>query len=391
MISVKRSTSSNLKYTPNRHRRNLDSTAVGPALKLAAALLAVGVLALMTIFVFVPLLSEWLQEGGPLFSDETAAAMPTATVEPANPILSNPVGTVQFGEGYGMPAAVVDPSIYENEILFATGADENACDRLVRLDPETGAFENIEVTRENDTLRYPVENADTIVYIDAKTDGGGSIRMLNKTTGENTVLCDLAGEIPKLQFEAPYLVWTERADGETGKLMVCDVTTGELVTLAVLTDASYAASDPSLKSGQVLYADADAASEGNSLIRTVLLSDGSRWDYAAGSYVHDPKSAGDRWAYLSGNHDGDSDLYVCLGGGSPRRVARGVVDFAITPTCVVFNRDETVFAYVFSDDKTYVLSGTGTNSQLVAAGGDYALWRDMTDPASPVWKYIRVV
>lgn len=359
-------------------------------LKLGAAAALIVAFALVIALVLAPYLTRRLKDGGALFPAETTAA-PRATAEPTHPILDNTVGTVRFGEGYGMPAAVVDPSICGDAILFATGASENACDRLVRLNPETGAFENIEVVRDNDTLRCPTENADTIVYIDAKAGGGGSIRMLDKASQENTALCELAYGVPRLQFEAPYLVWTERAGDGSGKLMVCDVTTGALLTLAVFDAASpYAASDPSLKSGQVLYADADAAGSG-SIIRAVLLSDGSGWDYAAGSYVHDPKSAGDRWAYLTGNHDAGSDLYVTVGGGAPRRIARGTIDFAITPTCVVYNRDETVFAYVFSDDKTYVLSKTGENAQLVAAGGDYALWRDRADPDTPEWKFIRVV
>ena len=93
--------------------------------------------------------------------------------------------TVQYGAGYGLPTAVVDPSVYEGEILFATGASENACDRLVRLNPETGAFANVELKRLNDTIRYPVENADVILYADCKTGGGGSIVKLDKTDGEN--------------------------------------------------------------------------------------------------------------------------------------------------------------------------------------------------------------
>ena len=123
----------------------------------------------------------------------------------------------------------------------------------------------------------------------------------------------------------------------------------------------------------------------------MLLADNSRWDFAADSFVHDPKSAGDRWAYLSGNHDTTSDLYVSVGGAAAKRVASGVIDFDITPTCVVFSRDETVYAYVFADDKTYVISETGTNAQFVMAGGSYALWRDMGDPAQILWKYLKVV
>ncbi|MEN6563548.1 MAG: hypothetical protein ABFD11_08380 [Christensenella sp.] len=383
--------SKHLKYSPSRRRWNLDATSFGPALKLVLVLLLLAAFALLTIFVLVPFVSQRLTNGYSLFGETPKAEQASETAPPINPMLLNQVKTVQYGAGYGLPTAVVDPSVYEGEILFTTGENENACDRLVRLNPETGVFANVEIKRLNDTIRYPVESVDAILYADCKTAGGGSIVKLDKATGKTAVLSEFAQGVPKLSYESPYAVWTERTDDSTAKLMVCDVTNGELVTLAVFRNSPYAESEPSIKSGQVIYADADASNASGSLIRTVLLADNSRWDFTAGSFVHDPKSAGDRWAYLSGNHDGSSDLYVSVGGNAPNRIARGVIDFDITPTCVVFSRDETVYAYAFADQKTYVLSETGTNSQFVMAGGDYALWRDMTDPGQPLWKYIKVV
>lgn len=382
--------SKNLRYTPKR-RMNLDATSYGPLIKIVIALAVLAAIVLIAVFVAIPLVNARLSSGTPLFASTPKAEAVRQTASPLNPILTNEVKTVQFGAGYGLPTAVVDPSIYGEEILFATGASENACDRLVRLNPETGAFVNIALARIYDTIRYPVESADAILYADCKADGGGSIVRLDKTTGESTVLAEFALDAPKLMLESPYAVWMERTADTTAKIMVCDISNGELLTLAVLTRAAYAVSAPSIKSGQVIYADADASNPGSSLIRTVLLSDNSRWDYAAGTFVHDPKSAGDRWAYLSGNHDASSDLYISIGGAAAKRVAAGVIDFDITPTCVVFGRDETVYAYVFAQDKTYVISETGSNAQFVMASGSYALWRDMSDPTQPLWKYLRVV
>jgi hypothetical protein len=389
MKSVKRM-SKNLKYE-TRRRMNLDATSYGPLIKLVIALAVLAVLVLLVVFVAMPLVNARLTSGQPLFGKAPQTETVQQTASPLNPILTNEVKTVQYGEGYGLPSAVVDPSVFGDAILFATGANENACDRLVRLNPETGAFENIAITRINDTIRYPVESADVILYADCKSAGGGSIVRLTKATGETAVVSEFALDAPKLTLEAPYAVWTERTASTTAKVMVCDVTNGELLTLAVLTSAAYAESAPSMKSGQVIYADADSANPGSSLIRTVLLADNSRWDFSAGSFVHDPKSAGDRWAYLSGNHDASSDLYISVGGAAAKRIASGVIDFDITPTCVVFSRDETVYAYVFADDKTYVISETGSNAQFVMAGGSYALWRDMSDTTQTTWKYLRVI
>lgn len=382
--------SKNLKYAPRR-RVNLDATSYGPLMKLIIALFVLALIVLVIVFVVVPLVQARVSTGAPIVGSAPVQETAKQPTSPLNPILTNEVKTVQFGEGYGLPTAVVDPSVFAGKILFATGTNENACDRLVSLNPETGSFVNIEIARINDTIRYPVENEDLILYADCKSAGGGSIVRLNKATGETAVLAEFAMEAPKLSLETPYAVWTERTASTSAKVMVCDVTSGELLTLAVLTSAAYAQSAPSIKSGQVIYADADTQNPGKSLIRTVLLSDNSRWDFAAGSFVHDPKSAGDRWAYLSGNHDKSSDLYISVNGGAARRVASGVIDFDITPTCVVFSRDESVYAYVFADDKTYVISETGTNAQFVMAGGEYALWRDMSDSAQTLWKYLKVV
>jgi len=135
MISVKR-TNKHLKYSPSKRRWNLDATSYGPALKLVLALILLAAFILLTIYVIVPYIMERAESGKSLFSEEPAATAVQETAAPVNPILTNSVKTVQFGEGYGLPAAVVDPSVYNGEILFATGASEDACDRLVRLNPD---------------------------------------------------------------------------------------------------------------------------------------------------------------------------------------------------------------------------------------------------------------
>ena len=290
METVKRM-SKNLKYNPRR-RLNLDATSFGPALKLMIALFLLAAIALLVVFVAVPLIRVKLQSGAPLIGSTPTTAVVKQTASPVNPILTNEVKTVQYGEGYGLPTVVADPSVYGGEILFATGASEEACNRLVRLNPETGAFVNIDIPLVHDTIRYPVENDTLILYADCKAAGGGSIVRLDKATGETVMLSEFAMEAPKLALEATYAVWTERTDEKTAKLTVCDVTSGELLTLAVFNNSPYAESDPSIKSGQVIYADADTATPGDSLIRTVLLADNSRWDFSAGSFVHDPKVRG---------------------------------------------------------------------------------------------------
>lgn len=375
--------SSNLKYSPSGRRVNLDATRYGPVIKLAVAAVLLIAAVLLTAFVLVP----WVQtvRQAPA-SDSVTAAKPTPL--PAHPILTNVAAAVTFGD---QPAAVVaDPSIHHGRILYATGDSLEHCDQLVRLDPETGESEVVALTLSYDTVRYPSEDDASIVYIDAKLTGGGNLCIYNKETQRVTVVEQLESDIPRVRLASPYLVWTERTGADTASVFACNLTDGESVSLKAFRGSPYAASAPFLVQNQALYADADGDS-GNGLIRSVLLDSGEEAAFAAGSYVHDPKSNGVWWAYMTGDHDTDSDLYIVAADGKPRRIARGVIDFYITPACVVFSRDETVYAYVFDYDKVYVLSATGENAQLVTAGGDYALWRDMTDAAHPVWRYMKVV
>lgn len=383
--SVKR-VRKNLQYSSAPRRMHLDETRFGPILKFALMILALIVFTLAVVFLLVPAMTRWFSKLSVPFSEgQSGSPAAEAAQQANNPILGNLAQTIS-AEG---AAALADVSVYDGQLLFAAGADAAHCDRLVRLNPQTGEQSVITLSLTYDTLRYPHEDADSIVYLDAKTEGGGNICLFDKNTGETHVVYKVAFGAPRLCYEAPYLVFTEWTGDNAASLYVCDLDSGEALALATFSASPYAASAPSLRSGQVLYA--DAGEGGNSLIRTVLLQDGARWDYAAGMYVHDPKTAGDRWAWISGDHGTDSDLYVSVQGGQPALIARGVIDFAITSTCVVYNRDETVFAYSFLDDKTYVLSQTAHNCQLLTAEGDYAVWQDVTDAAHPVWRYIRVV
>ena len=346
--------------------------------------------ALVVALLLVPALTSWFSGLPVQYPWEKEKELSDAqSAEPENPILNNQVSRVLFGNVED--AVVADPSVYGDAMLFATGTDLDHCTHLIRLDPQTGESETVSVPMEGDTIRYPREDADSILYLDARSTGGGVFRLYDKATKKARALCEVTTGAPRFFYEAPYLTWIERTENEKSQLYVLQVNTGDSVNLATFVNSPYGASVPSIRSGQVLYADADPDHEDVSLIRTVLLSDGTRWDFAPGTYVHDPKSAGDRWAWITGDHGENSDLYVSVKGGSPELIARGVIDFSITPSCVVYNRDETVFAYTFLDDKTYVLSQTSHNCQLVAAEGDYAIWRDVTDPSAPVWKYVRVV
>ena len=372
----------NLKYSPNKRRMYLDETRFGPLVKLALGLAAVAAFALFVVAVLAPLLTGWLT-GMPVSYPWEKTPEPEAAVFSPGPALTLPLESAA-----GLTLA--DPSVYNGALLFAAGETPDRCDRLLRLRPETGESEWIQPLLLYDTLRYPVEDGERILYLDMKTGGGGDIRCFTPATGEARTLCSVPSGAPMPVYEAPYLLLTVRTGEAESKLLALDVTTGESVALEVFSNTPYAYSAPSLRSGQAVYAAEDPSEPGAGLIRTVLLKDDGRYDYPAGGYVHDPKSLGDRWAYLNSDHAPEGELLLSVGGGVAKSIARGAVDFFITPSCVAYDRDGTVFAYAFADQRTYVLSPGERTCRLLFAGESYALFSDATDPAAPVLQYCKL-
>ena len=371
----------NLKYSSAPRRMHLNEWRAWPVVRVA--LIAAGALscALLIALLAVPQVAALLRQRGAPVAAASPAPMVSASPAPAA-LLKNPVVTVAFS---GVTATVVaDPSVYGDRVLFAAGKSEGegksegksdtVFDRVVRYDPATGVCEEILLERAYDDVRNPVEDARAIAYLDLKTGGGGRVMAYDKQTGVCREVAPLTAGAPRLMLEYPYLVWTAREDDALAYLYAADLSAGagEASAIAAFEGGPYAFSAPSLRSGQALYADASERAANTSRIRTILLHDGTRFDYEADLYVHDPVSNGNRWAFLTGDHGADSDLYLVTDGGAPRCIARGVIDCRITPTAVIYGRDETVYAYAFSDDKTYILSETGTDAQFVTAGGEVA-------------------
>jgi hypothetical protein len=58
--------------------------------------------------------------------------------------------------------------------------------------------------------------------------------------------------------------------------------------------------------------------------------------------------------------------------------------------CIAFGRDGTVYAYSLPMERIYMISGAEEYAQLVAAGGNYILWRVLSDGEAPAYRYLRV-
>ena len=371
-----------LAYRPNR-RVLLDALRFGPLLRLAAVVSIAAAVCGALVFAGVA-----IRRRAALAQVDALPAQATATPEAAaTGSAPGPVHAVVLPAGVSLLA---DASIADGALLFAAGEADDRFDQIVRVDAASGDAEAIRAPVEYASLRNPVESGGQIAYIDARASGGGAIMLLDRASGAARRVCLHAAEIPALYYEAPYLVWQMRTAEHIEKLVAFNTQAASAVTLTVFGDTAGALSEPSLKSGLVLYADAGADTPDAGYIRATQLLDGSAWESAMDMPVHDPKSFGHTWAWLTGRHGADGDLYYSENGASPVCAARGVVDFGITAGGLVYGKDETVYLYRLSDGETVRLSEPGTRAQLAAVADELALWRDITDAAQPIWKYRRI-
>lgn len=377
-----------LKYRPYRNRRSLDASNAGPLLRLTGAVFAVLLVLALVVFLLVPKLMQWF--GYAPYWSWNATPTPQAAVSASptpHPVSGNTVARLYLPDWLS-GQVTTDFSAWQDTLLFAAGQTSTTCDKIYACDTRTGKLTEAVSATVNGGLRYPKENDKYLAYLDAKPGGGGTIYAVDLAEQKTFTVADVRLGAPRLFLEDIYLTWIERTDAAEFRLIVTDLSTGESVTIAKFTDSPYGASVPSLVSGQILYAD-EGTIAGKSVIESVLIESGDKWTFDPGTYVHDPRSNGNCWAWMAGNHGEDSDLYVSIAAGTPKCIARGIVDFGMTSSLVVYSRDETIFAYVFGDNKTYVLSETGTRALLLMAENGYVVWSDITDENNPVIYYIK--
>ncbi len=376
-------------YRERPPRQSLDATSAGPALRIAGVAALVAGCLLLTALVLAPRLTAWLKSGAPLPWEPTPSPTPQAVraTPTPHPIASNTAEVL--GDG-GLVLA--DPSFYGDTLLYASGEHAARCDHLVLRDMAAGEERRVELALTHAGVRYPRLNPNYIVYFDAAQTGGGTIMAIDRAEAEAAAhaVVDVRYGVPRLFLEGWYLLFMERTGEAAYRLNVIDLRTNEAVTAAVFSGTEYGVSAPSLFSGQILYAAADLENEAVSVIESLQIETGESWRFEPGTYVHDPKSNGSCWAWMTGNHSEDSDLYVSVRGGAPMLIARGVADFGITSEAVAYCRDEVIYAYLFSDGRSYILSETGARAQLVTAEGGYALWRDITEPQTPAYRVMRL-
>ena len=74
-------------------------------------------------------------------------------------------------------------------------------------------------------------------------------------------------------------------------------------------------------------------------------------------------------------------------GGKAVLAAHGAVDYALAADYAVYALDGTIYAFDPAGGKTYALSAQNANAVLLAAGGNWALWRETAADGAAAYRY----
>lgn len=269
-----------------------------------------------------------------------------------------------------------DFAVYGHIIYFAVGnytADGTAAfTRLILYDTKAqhAAYLPLELTYKS--IRHAQMNDRWIVYLDALNSGGGQIRVYDRGTGESRVLKTVHLGLPSLALWEDTVFWVERTGSSRDKLFGCDLATGESVTLELFDSTDAGISALSAREGKLVYV------SGSGTLRTLDLATGEAKTDHFGLTVHDPKTDGRIVAFLTGYHGEDSSLVYVNEAGDLVTVAEGVADFALADGAIVYGELDRTYVYFLDDGSTFGLTRPSESALFLGAGGDFAIWMDVT-------------
>lgn len=382
-------------YRSTGRRSRFSRFRFAPLLQILLAAALIGGVALLFVRVIVPLWGS-LAHGEISFSEPTPdgttpSPSPTAPTTPdpaaAHDLFYTDLKTAQHEIVLPEFQYAADVSVFGDTLVFSVGdytTDGTAAFvRLCQYDTTTGTYSYLALPLENKSIRFPVMNDRWIVYFDSLPTGGGRLVAYDRAAKEATAFKTVHLGLPVPLLDGDTVVWMERTGQTRDKLFACDLNTMETVTLDYLDDSSYGLSKPTFCDGVLFYAD-----KSGSLVRWELATN-DRSTVPVSTYVHDPVYNGTYLAYLSGNHGEDSDLYL-YDGTETVCIAEGVVDFALGDGFVAYSRFDRTYVYFPDTKTTFNTTRPEEQSLLLAAGGKYLVWMDVTWRDKDIMEYMEI-
>jgi len=307
------------------------------------------------------------------------------------------------------------PCVYGSELLFSAGdgpIEKPVLRTLYLFDTQTEVLTKIATSTINNGEIYESYLSDTwIVWLDTDHKGNNIIFKMNRIAlpdmAINTItqVTTTANNSPKLRLSGNLLVWLEQLGDNDDELYVVNLDSGEDIAIQEYTDTTYALSPAYIYQDTVIWAYRDpeqTADEEKANPKSVIKS--LAIDFSADApdststlepdvtmppdatdpptlapdatdppddtsgdlnptilidpdmYVHEPMSNSDVVIWIDKNKAPDSNLFMSRSGGAPTLVHKNVTSYSLGTDFIVYNYNQTVFAYFYDKNITVQLS-----------------------------------
>ena len=327
--------------------------------------------------------------------ESDAAGQPGSSID--NPIdLSDGIIEIQSKE-----KSINTPDVFGHEMVYSAGTGsllEPLLKTLYLYDLETGEENKVaSVQIKNGEIFETVLNDNYIAWLDTDQKGSNRIYVLNRSEdAKPRLIKECAYAVPRLRLSQDYLLWIEQNEEKEERLYVVDLISEENASIPGFAESieramsTYGVSAPGIYDTQIIWAASDPNQSEEDSIRNgeksaIYYCDLTKFaedDYEPSvfcpdMYVHDPITNGEVWAWIDKNKAPDSTLYLKVGD-EVRRIAQGVITYALGDDMLIFGQNGNIYAYFYEDSTFARLNREGERSILPVVSGRRVVWFNKT-------------
>lgn len=294
--------------------------------------------------------------------------------------------------------SVNTPDVFGHEMVYSAGTGsllEPLLKTLYLYDLDTDTETEVaKVKLKDGEIFETVLNSNYIAWLDTDQSGKNAIYVLDRTAegAEPRLIKECSFAVPKLRLSQDYLMWIEQNEEKEERLYVVDLVSEENASIPGFAESiermmsTYGVSAPGIYDTQIIWAASDPnQTEEDSILngeRSAIYycdlemfaqDDYEPSVYCPGMYVHDPITNGEAWAWIDKNKAPDSTLYLKVGD-EVRRIAQGVITYALGDEMLVFGQDGGIYAYFYNTDTYARLNRPGERGIMPVVSGRRVVW-----------------
>ncbi len=277
---------------------------------------------------------------------------------------------------------VSDPFMTWEGIVFVTSSmvDYNTVyNRLMLYDLSTLETSEIAVDVKYDNILSPMMNDEFIVFIDALSQGGGRICVINRETGYQYTVKEYAYAVPQISMSENMIAFMQQSGSTQDKLYLFDMEARESVTVRTFDDYGVPPSTAYIHEDYFMYT--LPYEENAETVSTIILRDLSGEDRQEHNFsrlaVH-PQTDGENIIFGVLDENGRYTIFVSNNGANPLMLEQDVLNFKTGDGFVAYTKDQTVFLYLTAESRVVQLNSDTSKGVLASVNGKYVCWYDIT-------------